>query len=370
MQNKYILANAVWEFTLDCNLHCIHCGSSAGDKRLYELTTFEAERVCHDLKRSECRCVTLMGGEPFLRKDVWQIASLIRNLGMELRIITNGTVYDTDTFIRLKSLNTRAIAVSLDASKPELHDRIRGHRGAFAKLETFMKIALENGLPLSVITTVHKMNIAELPGIRDMLLDRNIAWQIQVAGSEGRRFPDKLLLDEEEFYSVGMFIASTRGKYSLKQMPVVGADDLGFNSAMLNNVGFTPQWKGCHAGISVLGIQSNGNIKGCLSIADIPAEGNVRYTSVYDVWNSDTTFSYSRRFTVADAGENCSNCVYIETCKGGCNEMSLMRTGKLHNDPYCFYAIEKKLFDHELKNPLNKIRWKLKRKLNEITEKN
>ncbi|HEX2966664.1 MAG TPA: SPASM domain-containing protein [Syntrophorhabdaceae bacterium] len=213
------------------------------------------------------------------------------------------------------------------------------------------------------------MNISELSGIRDMLLDRNIAWQIQIAGSEGGRFPNKLLLDKEEFYSVGMFIAATREKYSLEQMPVVGADDLGFNSMMLNNVSFSPEWNGCHAGISVLGIQSNGDVKGCLSMADLPAEGNVRSANIYDIWNGNTTFSYSRKFDVSEAGENCINCIYVEKCKGGCNEMSLMRTGKLHNDPYCFYAIEKRLFDHELRNPLNRIRLKLKRKMNEIIEK-
>ena len=47
--------------------------------------------------------------------------------------------------------------------------------------------------------------------------------------------------------------------------------------------------------------------------------------------------------------------------------MSLMKTGKLHNDPYCFYAIEKKIFSEELKNPVNRMRLKLKRRLNAIT---
>lgn len=367
MQNKYIIASAVWEFTLDCNLNCIHCGSTAGSKRGGELTTSEAEKLCYDLKKSECLGITLMGGEPLLRKDFWHIASLIRDLGMELSVITNGTVYDRETFSKLRSLNPRTVAISLDASKPGLHDKIRGHKGAFEKTVNFMNIGLKEGLPVSVITTVHKMNLMELPAIRGVLLGKGIAWQIQVAGSEGRRFPKMLLLDEEDFYSVGMFIASTRREYPVKQMPVVGADDLGFNSMMLNDISLAPEWTGCHAGISVLGIQSNGNIKGCLSMTDIAIEGNVRSMSVYDIWNSDTAFSYSRGFDVSDAGENCRNCVYLKKCKGGCNEMSLMKTGKLHNDPYCFYAIEKKIFREELKNPVNRMRLKLKKRLNAIT---
>jgi radical SAM protein with 4Fe4S-binding SPASM domain len=369
MQNKYTLASVVWEFTLACNLNCLHCGSSAGRMRADELTTSEAERLCHDLKRAGCLGITLMGGEPLLRKDFWQIASLVGNLGMELTVITNGTVYDEETFSKLKLLGPRTVAVSLDASKPELHDQIRDHMGAFAKACDFINRARNNGLPVSVITTVHKMNLKELPALRELLLGRNIAWQIQVAGSEGRRFPKELLLDEEDFYSVGMFIASTRKEYSVKQMPVMGAHDLGFNSMVLNNISLAPEWTGCQAGISVMGIQSNGNIKGCLSMDDSTIEGNVRDTDIHERWNSNSAFPYSRGFTAKVAGDNCASCDHLDTCKGGCNEMSLMKTGRLHNDPYCFYAIEKRLFNEELKNPLTRIRLRLKRKLNSITAK-
>jgi radical SAM protein with 4Fe4S-binding SPASM domain len=370
MRNKYILASAVWEFTLECNLNCMHCGSSAGAKRGDELTTSEAERLCHDLKKTGCLGITLMGGEPFLRKDFWQIASLIRTLGMELTIITNGTVYDCETFSKLRSLNPRTVAVSLDASKPELHDQIRDCKGAYEKTADFITKALKEGLPVSVIKTVHTLNVRELPAIREQLLGRNIAWQIQIAGSEGRRFPKELLLDEEDFYSVGIFIASTRKEYPIKQLPVTGAHDLGFNSLLLNNVSLAPEWTGCQAGISVLGIQSNGTIKGCLSMADSTMEGTVRDMDICDVWNSDSAFSYSRRFTAGDAGDNCAGCVHLDTCKGGCNEMYLMKTGRLHNDPYCFHAIEKKLFSEELKNPLTRIRLGLMRRLAAVSTKN
>jgi radical SAM protein with 4Fe4S-binding SPASM domain len=366
MSNKYTLVNTVWEFTLDCNLSCIHCGSSAGRKRGDELTTDEAEALCRDLKKTGCLEVTLMGGEPLLRRDFARIASLIRELGMELTVITNGTVYAPETFPMLASLKPKTVAVSLDAATPAIHDRIRGCDGAFDKTRTFMDLAMEAGLPVSVITTVHRMNLKELPAIRDLLLGKGIAWQAQIAGSEGRRFPRELLLDEEEFYSVGMFLASTRENYSITQMPVTGADDLGFNSMMLRNISLAPDWDGCHAGISVLGIQSNGDIKGCLSMTDMSIEGNVRTAGVYDIWNSDSAFAYSRSFAEADAGENCRACPNLKKCKGGCNEMSLMKTGKLHNDPYCFYAIEKRLFADELKKPWTRMKLGLKKRLAEL----
>lgn len=369
MTAGYMLGCAVWELTLACNLNCIHCGSSAGRKRGDELTSQEAEKLCHDLKRAGCLGVALMGGEPMLRKDFFEIAEIIRTLGMELSVITNGTIYSSEAFKKLKALNPRVVAVSLDASTSEIHDHIRGHKGAFKKTWDFINIAVKEGFPVSVITTIHKLNLSELPAMREQLLGKKIAWQIQVAGAEGRRFPKEMLLDEEEFYSVGLFIASTKKKYSVKEMPVIGAHDLGFNSMIIGNLSLYNEWSGCQAGISVLGIQSNGNVKGCLSMDDSTIEGNVKDINIYDLWHSDRAFSYSRRFKSSDAGDNCMDCKRLESCKGGCNEMSLMKTGKFHNDPYCFHKIEQRIFRKELRNPFYRLMLKTRNRINNISSK-
>lgn len=363
MGDGFSLECVVWEFTLTCNLNCLHCGSSAGMRRDDELTTAEAVDLCHDLKRAGCLGVALMGGEPLLRNDFWEIAGLIRALGMELSVITNGTIHDRKTFARLGALTPRAVAVSLDAADSAVHDRIRGRAGAWAETWDFIRAALDAGLPLSVITTAHKLNLAELAWIREQLAGKGIAWQIQVAGAEGRRFPKELLLDEEEFYAVGLFIASTRKSYPIRTLPVIGAHDLGYHSLLLGDLGLVREWKGCQAGVTVLGIQSNGSVKGCLSMDDSTVAGNVRKTSVHDLWRSPDFFPSTRYFTSANAGENCRGCPHLATCKGGCNEMSLMKTGAFHNDPYCFRRIEERLFLTELRNPWNRLRLKVCRRL-------
>jgi len=341
--SKYNLISCVWEFTLACNLRCIHCGSTAGKKREDELSTDEAIKLCYDLKKTGCKSIALMGGEPFLRKDFWIVARKIRELEMELSVITNGTVYNEDTFKELKKLDIQALATSIDGANPETHDKIRGVDGAFNKTISFIEKALSYDLPVSVITTVSKLNISELGEIKDLIKGRNIAWQIQVAGAEGIRFDKDYLLDEEEFYSVGLFIESMRRKYKTSELPVIGAHDMGYNSCIIKNIYLYDKWNGCQAGISVVGIRSNGDVLGCLSINnDMYIEGNVRKKSLYDIWNDEKSFSYTRNFKVEDGGANCKNCKYILECRGGCSEMSLSKTGVLHNDPYCFYRIELK----------------------------
>ena len=324
MTVKYVPACAVWELTLACNLGCLHCGSTAGGRREAELSPEEALALCDDLRRAGCRGVALMGGEPLLRPDFFHIARRVRELGMELSVITNGTVQSEEIFAGLKALRPRAVAVSLDAADPALHDRIRGMRGAFAKSSAFIERCLAEGLPVSVITTVHKLNIKELPALRGLLKGRGIAWQVQTAGGEG-----------------GRFIEACRREFKPEELPVIGAHDLGYHSGLLKNVSLYEKWEGCQAGISVAGIRSDGGVMGCLAMNDESfVEGNVRASGFYEIWNRPGAFAYTRDFKKEDAGPNCAGCPSLETCRGGCSEMSLMKTGRLHNDPYCFRSIE------------------------------
>lgn len=363
MNSAFSLCCAVWELTLRCNLKCIHCGATAGCARENELSTEEAFALCDDLARAECRGVALMGGEPFLRPDWFEIATRIRNNGMELSIITNGITGTMETVEKLVRLAPRAVAISLDAGDPALHDRIRGMQGAFEKSWNFINLCLQEGLPVSIITTVHKQNLGELKKLEPMLLDKKIAWQIQTAGGEGKRFQKELLLSEEEFYSVGLFIANLRRKYKPARLAVIGAHDLGYHSHIIPNL-MLAEWAGCQAGIRVLGIQSDGGIKGCLAMNDDYVECNVRTRSVSSLWNDPDAFAYNRRFDSRLLGTNCAGCSFSGTCKGGCNEMSLMSTGIKHNNPYCFLRIEKNILKDDLKNPVRGTFLKLSQKAN------
>ena len=85
----YRLDGAIWELTLACNMNCKHCGSSAGEDRSNELSLEECYKLCKEFADEGCNLVTLMGGEPFVRKDWNQISWCIKDLGMDLGYVTN-----------------------------------------------------------------------------------------------------------------------------------------------------------------------------------------------------------------------------------------------------------------------------------------
>lgn len=331
---------AVWEITLQCNLHCMHCGSAAGVARRDELSTEEALQLCDDLKSINCLGVALMGGEPFLRRDWHLIADHAHRVGMEVSIITNGFAIGKEILQQLVEIQPELVAVSLDGGHAAIHDEIRGVKGSFDRALAAIDQFLELGLPTGVITTVHKMNLGELAVIREQLLGKGVAWQIQMATPFGRLTREHVL-SKEEFYALGLFIAASKKQYSTKELKVAGAHDMGYFSRYLSEVQVQP-WRGCQAGISTLGIQSNGNILGCLALSDPFVEGNIRERSLREIWFDDDSFSYSRQVHDSDIGDECRRCTFRRRCKGGCSAVSYTMTGRLHRDPYCLRAIESK----------------------------
>jgi radical SAM protein with 4Fe4S-binding SPASM domain len=289
-----------------------------------------------------------MGGELFLRKDWFQLGKEIRDRGMKLLIISNGYCVTNDIVSKLVSLQPHAVATSLDGGTATIHDRIRGTPGSFKKVMEFLTLCRSADLPVTVITTVSKLNIHQLPQIKDFLLRKTIAWQIQIASPEGR-FPRDYAISQEEYYAVALFIASLQKKYTKKELPVIGAHCLGYHSHVLPNLGISPVWNGCPAGTAILSIKSNGDVIGCLAISEKYIEGNIRKKSIIEIWNSLDSFAYNRKFTIEDLGENCRGCSFGTTCRGGCMGMSSGFTKHPHNTPYCFYKIEQGLFPKKRK---------------------
>ena len=338
-KTEYIPWQVVWETTLRCNLNCLHCGSAAGKARPNELTTEEGVKLIRDLSEIDAREVCFMGGEPFLREDWYELGKEVKEKGMEFIVISNGFKINKDIISKLVKLEPYAVSTSLDGGTAKTHDYIRGRKGSFDKVMEYISLSRDADMPTTIITTVSKLNIKELPLIKDIILGRSIAWQIQVATPHGR-FPMKYALSKEEYYELGKTIAGFQKEYSRKELPVIGAHGIGYHSKYIPCLGLYPEFRGCQAGVTILSIRSDGAVTGCLATQDEYIEGNIRERSIIDIWNDPNAFSYNRKWRKEYLGENCRDCKHGEVCRGGCLGMSLSLTGKPFNNSYCFYKIE------------------------------
>ena len=338
---KYVPDHGLYELTLRCNMNCIHCGSSAGEKRTNELTTEEWNDVTRQLADMNCSQISLLGGEPFLRKDWYEISKEIKDNGIKATYMSNGFLINEKVIDKLRKIEPKVVSVSLDGARKETHDKIRQIKGSFDRSMEVTSNLRKAGINTTVVTSINKLNFQELPKLRSMMLNKGVVWQLQIAIPLGR-FKKDLLLSKEEYYAAAIFIASTRQNYNQKELPIIGTHCFGYYSKKLRNPMVFP-WNGCQAGISTIGVQSNGEVKGCLSLPSEFIEGNIRESKLSDIWEKPGFCSYNRDFKESDLNNECKGCKYGKKCRGGCLGVSIGITGKSNGDPYCFKLIEESM---------------------------
>ena len=121
-----------WEITGKCNLNCIHCRSSSSmGSDQGDFTLDEAKAFIDELTSFAHPVVVLSGGEPLLRKDVFDIATYGTSKGLRMAMATTGALVDDDICEKIKASGIRIVSLSLDGSTAEIHDDFRKQPGAF-----------------------------------------------------------------------------------------------------------------------------------------------------------------------------------------------------------------------------------------------
>jgi radical SAM protein with 4Fe4S-binding SPASM domain len=283
--------------------------------------------------------VNFTGGEPLLRPGWWTIAGRLQELGIRTKIITNGLSFSPDTVAQMRDVGIAGLGVSIDGFEAT-HDYIRNRAGLFQQVVAGIEQVLDAGIPVHVITTVNALNIDELPALFTLLRSLGVSgWQIQPIFPLGRgQGCSELQLSEQAYMQLGTFVQEwgpLAAEVGIQWMP---GDSFGYFTDLDTR---DPPWRGCSAGLVLCGITSDGKIKGCLSMPDELVEGDLRQHDLWDIWFHPDSFVYNRDFCLGDLGPACHSCDKAEECRGGCSSMSYGATGRLHNDPYCFYGIRR-----------------------------
>ena len=88
----------------------------------------------------------------------------------------------------------------------------------------------------------------------------------------------------------------------------------------------------------MLGIESNGDIKGCPSLPSAPyVGGNVRGRRLKKIWSKTAELRFSRDRDLDELWGFCKTCYYADTCRAGCSWTSHTLLGKRGNMPYCHH---------------------------------
>ncbi len=344
--------HAIIETTFKCNVNCIHCGSDCGfEERQDEMSTAEILDLIDQLAELGNERIYLSGGEPFLKRDWAVISQRIKSKNIELCYISNGYIINPEMIKILVELKPHVVGFSIDGGDAELHDYIRGKEGCFDRLMNAFNLCLDAGINTYAITTLQRINFHHLEKIRDLLLLKGVdGWQIQ-AGTPMGRMDKRTALTERQFYETAGFIVYNDRRY--KRFHISGADCFGYFDK-LHSYLHPKGWGGCQAGLQGVGIESNGNVKGCLSLPGKTfIEGNIKEKSLKDIWNGKQAFSYNRQFSKDLLKGYCRECAYGSLCRGGCTERSFGFTGEFCENPLCLYKVEQKGFSSQKQGSLH-----------------
>lgn len=318
-KTKHHLSYLFWECTLNCNLGCQHCGSSCGSGAPSEgeLNTDEIKNAFEDIAKNfnpKDIMIAVTGGEPLLRKDIFEVMSYATGLGFSWGMVSNGTLITQETVDKMAASKMSTISISLDGQEKN-HNWLRG-QGSFKKTIEGIKLLVSSKKfkVVEILTSVNQNNINELEEIYKICEKLKVdQWRILIISPIGRaKDNSKLFLNNEQLTYLFDYIKQKRKEKSNKLK--VNFCDEGFLGIDYEGE-VRDQLFYCWAGISIGSILYNGDIGACPILPrEHTKQGNIRNDNFADIWNNKYGIFRDRSWKKC---ANCKKCEWWDFCEGG-----------------------------------------------------
>jgi len=363
----------IWETTMACDLACRHCRAEAIAE--VDPLTLSTEQGMHLLDQIESfgtprPLVILTGGDPFKRRDIFDLVKYGTQLGLPIAVSPAGTPeLNRDNLLRLKEAGAKAISLSIDGSTSEIHDAFRRVDGSFQMTVDGWEAARSIGLKLQLNTTVTRYNLYDLPNIMRLVQDLGVmTWSLFFLVPVGRgRVEDEITPCEYEdvmnwLYDVSkvLSVKTTEGhqykrvvlqRSALDERGLDAVSELGLGETylkLLNHFRETADFSNeryasedrmrrspmhINAGNGFVFISRRGDVypSGFMPVS----AGNINDQSLVDIYQNEPLFRDLRNPLKLQG--KCGRCEFKYVC-GGSRSRAYAVTGQpLASEPYCDY---------------------------------
>jgi len=372
----YTAYSVSWNLTQRCNLECAHCYMSAfaGADTRGELSTEECRRVIDEIAQVNPNVfLILTGGEPFLRKDLFEIASYAAEKRFTTVLGTNGVLLREREAKAMRAHGVLGASISLDSTDRARHDAFRRLPGAWDGAVRATRVLADEGLDFSLHMSVTDWNVDEVPAMVD--LARNLGAKVLnffflVRTGRGQDLTD---IDAAAYERILTWLARAQGvgagppsfvqrllgrgaEAVAPAPPAAGFEDpwstpVGRADGLLIRAKCAPHFRriiyqmsptspllrnyahgSCPAGKHYCRITPVGDVTPCPYMP--VAAGNLRMSSFVDLWRGAKVFDDLREPTL---GGRCGACEFSKIC-GGCRCRAYATHGDyLAEDPACGY---------------------------------
>ena len=347
MKGKGPLYIVPWRCTFACDSNCVHCASARKPPFSDELDTAGGMRIVDQVYDFGATFFGITGGEPLLRKDLFEILSYAKKIGLNTSIITDGHLLDKKAFENIVKNEVR-VSVSIDGAE-KTNDLIRG-KGAYASAISAIKKLSSEGLLNCLVYTfanvnksvtnvntddfTHALELAAKYDARWVVYHGFIPYSSDEKSLKASPSPQQYEWAWNKLYDLR---STYKGKPEInvyypsfarvaKQRGMPDFDDW-FNNFFLGR---------CFFG-KFMSIAENGDAIPC-SYNDAHRFGNIKDKSLKTIWNDlQTSEFFSKVRDKNNLKGKCGVCEYREIC-GGCRTSAEFFTGDIFgSDPSCAY---------------------------------
>ncbi|NCN51924.1 radical SAM protein [archaeon] len=317
------------EITGKCNLKCKYCYNSRFnqlDEVKNQLTLEEIKKIIKEAFEIGIKEVYLIGGEPFMHPNIFEIMDYIHSFNGKISISSNGTLLNERIIEKMKKYDIKTFAISLDGKKS--HDEVRinsNHKQIINAIKLIRENLTKN---VDVITIVNNYSKDELLELYQILKELKIReWALNHMFSEGRFKENKNELEIKNYLEIVEIYIKLLKEYFHDKKPFKLSIHNVYNSEILTEGydSFDISSHPCeYYFLDSICMKPSGDVVLC------PNNNNfkVNIREFDSLPNAMKNFNDNSYFKInCEKLEDCKNCRYLHLCGGGCRSEAKRKFG-------------------------------------------
>lgn len=323
---------AQWDINNECNLNCKHCRVSEKNDN-EKLSLKEAKELLSELWYNGVTMLNLSGGEPFLRKDIFEILDYTKKF-QDIVITTNCTLLNEEKCKKLATYPNVRLSISLDGME-ETHDKFRRKKGTFKKVISTLPLLKKYNIKYAIRYTLSKETAGDVIDLLRLVASKGATEfntrRVIVVGHADK----DMLLSNDEYKEIIREIIEECKRLNVNfrtgdplLIPVF-SEVFGID---IKNDDLSKIYAGCQAGDEIIYIDYKGNVGACSYIPRFA--DNIKEKSLDDILGNNKLFVDLRDYKNKLKGK-CEKCVYKTIC-GGCRASAMaLKNSIFEEDPLC-----------------------------------
>ncbi len=317
-----------WTLSYRCNFVCEHCYSR--DEECPELAIQDIKRVVDILVEQQVPFINFGGGEPLIRKDLYEVAEYASKRGLNVSMNTNGWLLDEAAAQRLKDVGFKSVGISIDSSVPSVHDAFRNMPGSYEKAVRGLDALRKVGLKSTMSSVISRINYQAFRELLDLAREHGVA-QVYLHNFKcsGRGLKNREELDLTPAEWQAFYLEALAVKHQTDDLTISFDDPV---IASLPEYQEKTMVKGSSCGKLSLHLRPNGDITPCGFIPVVV--GNILKEDFEKIWFDSPVLKAMR---AKEAIGKCAGCSAFDDCQGGCTARAFATTGDFNQpDPHCW----------------------------------